>query len=159
VNLKTLSGCKPKLPEVRFYESYMPEPNTGCWLWMGTVRGSNNYGCIKVNNKPMAAHRYSWILHCGQIPNGLCVCHQCDNSSCVNPKHLFLATVSENNKDKVKKNRQSKGEKHGLAKLTDELVLQIRKDPRNANQLSAIFNLTAEAIRNVKRYKTWRHIP
>ena len=65
-DLRRLGGRKPKSAEERFAESYLPEPNSGCWLWLGSERGSNGYGRIKAFGKVMPAHRYSWAK-----PHGL----------------------------------------------------------------------------------------
>ena len=91
----------------RFEENYIPEPNSGCWLWLG-YGDKDGYGKFQVNNKRWSAHRYSWFLHNGGIPNGMCVLHRCDNPPCVNPKHLWLGTSSENTADRDRKGRHVK---------------------------------------------------
>ena len=76
-----------------------------CWIWTGTQNGrpKKRYGVIRDNYKQKKAHRVSYELYKGQIPEGLVVRHLCDNKLCVNPKHLKLGTVSENNRDKIGK--------------------------------------------------------
>lgn len=74
-----------------------------CWLWNGWR--CQGYGRIKVNAKPHLAHRISYILFKGHIPDGMAVCHSCDIKHCVNPDHLFLGTNQENTKDKIIKGR------------------------------------------------------
>ena len=76
---------------------------TGCWNWVSINKAG--YGMIDIDGKTYRAHRYSWEASNGKIPDGLCVCHKCDNPRCVNPDHLFLATHQENMKDMYDKGR------------------------------------------------------
>lgn len=91
-----------------FESFYIPEPNTGCWLWIGSLR-DNGYGLYspRVNGKrrTASAHRWSWELRHGPIPAGMQANHKCDVPSCVNPDHLFLGTQSDNMKDACRKRR------------------------------------------------------
>jgi len=75
-----------------------------CWNWTAGGRGSG-YGAMKYGNKIVDAHRISWLIHYGDIPPNICICHTCDNRSCVNPKHLFLGTHKDNMQDCKNKGR------------------------------------------------------
>jgi hypothetical protein len=80
-----------------------------CWLWTGGRTAPGKYGLFTENKHRVTAHSFSWRLHHGPIPEGLEVCHTCDNPPCVNPNHLFLGTRLQNMQDCVSKDRQAKG--------------------------------------------------
>ena len=95
-----------KTLEEFFWERVSPEPNSGCWLWTGRYQ-TFGYGDIQLyRNAPhISAHRASWSIHSGDIPDGMCVCHKCDVPECVNPDHLFLGSQQDNMLDAHKKGR------------------------------------------------------
>ena len=92
--------------EARFFEKFIPEPNSGCWLWTGAIcKGNAGYGQMRWKGKTQSAHRVSFEIHKGILPSDLDICHTCDVPSCVNPDHLFSGTRSENMVDCVRKGR------------------------------------------------------
>lgn len=94
---------------IRFWNKVNKEGPNGCWEWVGKIKvgKEGGYGIFR----DMRAHRYSWELFNGLIPDKLIICHKCDNRKCVNPDHLFLGTQFDNMKDMTKKGRRAYGEK------------------------------------------------
>ena len=120
----------------------------------------NGYGSFFYDNKNRGAHRVAYELYVGEISDGLCVCHKCDNRACVNPAHLFLGTYGENSSDMVRKSRQAKGERIGNSKLNNSDVLLIRSLSKTKRQrvIAKIFDVSKSKIGYVLRKETWRHI-
>lgn len=166
----------------------IPEPMSGCWLWLGAYR-SKKYGIIALRGKVVGAHRFSWQADRGvEPPPDRFICHRCDNPACVNPDHLFLGTRQENVDDMMRKGRHvapsgerngarrhperfaearaaHRGEGSGTAKLTAAQVMEIRrrfKAGESRTQLAKAFahtGVTYDAIKQLIRRATWAHIP
>lgn len=132
-----------------------------CWVWVGRLR-KDGYGELRVSGPITLAHRCSWMLHRGPIANGLCVLHRCDNRQCVNPDHLRLGTVADNNADCVAKNRQARGGRLSVTKLTPEMVREIKakyqKWKCGARVLAEEYGVSLYTIYDVVTGYTWRHI-
>jgi len=94
-NGKRLRALIRRTPLERFESFVSPEPNSGCWLWTGCDNG-NGYGIIGINGKNVYAHRFSYEIHKGPIPDGLVIDHHCRVHQCVNPDHLEAITWREN---------------------------------------------------------------
>lgn len=148
------------LPD-RFWSKVNKTEN--CWLWIACV-GSNGYAQIRVGGRKgrmVHAHRVSWYLHNGPIPNNLLVLHSCDIPVCVKPDHLFLGTNRDNVLDAVKKGRRAdfSGDKAGAAKLSWSFVRQIRSLYRDRNytmtSLAEQFNVSITTISEIIHNMRW----
>lgn len=135
-----------------------------CWLWQA-CRTPNGYGLFSFGDMGvMGAHRASWILYNGPIPDGMQVLHNCpggDNTSCVNPKHLFLGSHQDNMDDKSAKGREARGEWHGLAKLTDSAVLEMRAGYANDISpavLGRVYGIDKATVHSAVTGRTWGHV-
>jgi hypothetical protein len=148
----------------RFENKFIPEPMSGCWLWLEGLNGGG-YGWCTVYDAPQLAHRISYAIYKGFIgkdDNGdpLCVLHRCDMPSCVNPDHLFLGSYQDNADDRGRKGRTraGRGVRHWRAKLTEEQVRAIFIDQRSCNQLALIFGVSKSTVLLIKQGRSWRHI-
>lgn len=139
----------------------IPEPNSGCWLWLGAVN-SAGYGQLRGDGRAYYAHRMSYEVYRGDIPAGLVVRHKCDNPLCANPDHLELGTMSDNTQDMLRRGRHhttpTRGDFHYNSKLTSEDVRFIRSDPRGASELGRILGVDTSTITDVRKGRTWRHV-
>jgi len=135
----------------------MPEPNSGCWLWIGgcTDRG---YGNMRFDGKNLGAHRMSWKRHNGPIPPGGVICHRCDTPSCINPDHLFLGIQADNIKDAAAKGRMPRGEKSWNAVLTEPQIINTLADNRTAPEIARDHGAAPTTIYAVKSGRTWKHL-
>ena len=102
------------------------EKTDGCWNWTGATFGGR-YGAFWVGGKTIGAHKFSFVHHHGAIPDGMYVCHHCDNPRCVRPDHLFLGTPKDNSQDMVSKGRVrvASGDKHYKTKIREEDLQKI----------------------------------
>ena len=130
-----------------------------CWMWVSSAT-PGGYGRFRLNDKrkDAHAHRIAWILTRGDIPAGLCILHRCDNPKCVNPNHLFLGTVRDNNKDMAKKGRVSRGETHPFAKLTEHMAREIKQSKDSTSTLTKKFGIGAGIIQRIRRGEAWSHV-
>lgn len=113
-------------PIQRLQRRLKTNENTGCWEFQG-ARVKEGYGQIKFDGVNYRAHRLSYSLFVGEIPDGMHVLHKCDNPPCCNPDHLFLGTDAANTQDKIEKGRCPKGETLPQTKVTSEVKSGMRR--------------------------------
>lgn len=158
----------------RFWAKVQRASENECWNWTACrskdAYGNLRYGLFGVFRKNRLAHRFAYILSIGPIPEGLCVCHSCDNTACCNPAHFFLGTNADNMDDKCKKNRQShcgtrspnNGEASPHAKLTDAKVREIREIHAQGNinfkALAKDYGVAYSLIARVVNRQSWKHV-
>lgn len=135
-------------------------PN-GCWEWQ-KYRGPKGYGQINIDGRILSTHRLSYQTFVGPIPNELCVLHRCDNSSCINPDHLWLGTKLDNNRDMHTKGRQAVGDDLPQASLSSEQVLSIlNKNPRGWDEYREIakrYEVSWQTIWRIVTRRNWKHL-
>lgn len=152
----------------RFWSKVKTTDNPNdCWEWQGTTQ-NKGYGMISIggrNGKQHLTHRVSWELANGEIPDGLGVCHKCDNPLCVNPNHLFLGTHLDNMRDMFSKGRRKanppKGDKHNMAKITQVKANEIRQRYENGGisqrALGVEYGLNQAVIWRIIHRKLWNY--
>jgi len=156
-------GKKPMIGS-RFWE-YMDSSGgpDSCWEW-SSYKNPQGYGKVKHKGKSYFSHRYAWILTNGEIPEGMLVCHRCDNPPCCNPKHLFIGTYLDNSRDKFSKGRQRYicGVENNQAKLNPEIVQKIRHLYSTGDYtqigLGRHLGIPRTTVRNVLIGRTWKHL-
>ena len=154
--------------DIRLQRLSTIDPDTGCWNWTSSTR--NNYGRLIVGSrtdgtrKSVSAHRLSYETFVGTIPDGMVVCHKCDNPKCINPDHLFVGTRQDNVDDREAKNRNNHfvGESSGRAKLSETDVVSMRRLREKGETFQSIadrFGVAKKTTIQAVKGETWKHIP
>jgi hypothetical protein len=141
-----------------------------CWEWTAWTN-KGGYGRMRIGLRKILAHRFAYQITNGEVPDGLLVCHQCDNPSCCNPSHLFLGTNQDNVDDRDRKGRMARGERNGtythpesrVRKLSDAQVSSIRRryadGAATQRELAIEFGVSHAQIGNIVNNKHWRDTP
>lgn len=162
---KQLNPRKKRSLKDRFDRLAMPEPNTGCWLWTGCVN-RGGYGMVSAyclfggkSVRVGLATRLAYYIYNGEFDLRLFVLHRCDVPGCVNPDHLYLGDAAQNSADMVSRDRSKKGFNHGMSKLDDKQVLQIRSIVgKKQYEIAEMFGVTKEAVGLIIRRQRWKHV-
>ena len=145
----------------RFWSKINVRNKKQCWNWIYCLY-PDSYGRFRLNNKLVYSHRLAYLLTFGEIPEGLCVLHKCDNPNCCNSNHLFLGTQSDNINDMTFKRRGRCNKLGNNSKLTIEQVNIIRKlyknKKYNQNELANKFNVSASCINHIVNNYNWKKI-
>lgn len=131
-----------------------------CWLWIGGIHKTTGYGQFSAGGRPVTAHRYSFFLHYGYLPQPCCL-HSCDTPACVNPAHLRAGTHKENSADSLERHRAVVGERSRLAKRTADDVRNIRQRHREGvpgYRMAKEYGITPQGIYAIVNRQTWKHI-
>lgn len=153
----------PLSPQQRFWSNVNKSHPDSCWEWQGVIN-SNGYGTLKVGQRAWLATRLLWTWLHGEIPQGMCVLHKCDNPPCVNPDHLFLGTRKDNYDDMVAKGRlnRARGEHQGSAKMTADKVRELRrlyeKEGKTQIEISGIMGIHQTTVSRIIERRTWKHV-
>lgn len=149
---------------LRFW-CYVELPNKNdCWIWSGSVDGSN-YGILSVVGEHWRVHRFSYYLYNGRLKRNIQVLHKCDVSNCVNPEHLFTGTQADNIKDMVSKNRHRGGpvgELNHASKLTNkqaqEILSKYKPYVYSSTRLGREYGVSHEVILSLVKGRTWKFL-
>jgi len=160
-NMRTGRPKEKLTLEEKFWTFVNKKGINDCWNWKGN-HFKQGYGRMYHHStKEGKAHRLSYMINTGEIPEGALVCHTCNNKSCVNPKHLYVGTNDDNMRD-LANSGILKGEKNPASKLTVFEVLRIRriyaKRGKNTYELSKQYNVSQILISQIIRGVSWKHV-
>lgn len=146
------------LTQERIKKRVEVDHSTGCWNWSGVLH-KQGYGMIRSGRTQHLTHRASYTVFKGDIPQGMFVCHRCDNRRCVNPDHLFLGTVQDNQLDMKNKGRSVFGERCSTAKLKEADVLKIlsmKNSGMTGRAIAKAFNVSPSLVCMIAKGKVWQ---
>ncbi len=133
----------------------------GCWNWSLQIEPAG-YGKSTYRQKQIRAHVLSWIAYKGNVPEGFCVCHTCDNRKCVNPDHLFLGTHKQNTRDMVDKDRHTRGSRNACSKLHEDDIIEIKRlynsGQMTQREIAMLYGKRPQKINCIMRGRSWKHV-
>lgn len=150
---------------IRFWKKVDKRTDGECWPWLGAKNNHSGHGHFMLRSKPdkklVMAYRFMWMITFGRIPADMCICHRCDNPSCVNPAHLFLGTQADNLRDMREKGRQAVGEQCGKHLLTADDVIALRIQAAlgvSQTELAQRFNTVQSHVSKIVSGQRWAHL-
>ena len=150
------------LPEAFAWYQSTPMPSVGCWDWQGGQLDRDGYGEFSYGSgSAMRAHRASYLIHVGEIPDGLLVRHTCDRRICVMPSHLIVGTNDDNMRDMVERERARRGEGHHNSKMSEDSVREVRAlfaAGGTKKGLGRQFGVSDHTIHQIVTGVTWSHV-
>lgn len=151
--------ARPTVSE-RFWAKVAKAGPDECWLWKATL-GNHGYGVLSVRHgETETSHRLAWSFTNGPIPDGAFVLHKCDVRACCNPRHLALGTQADNIGHMWSRGRQQKypkGETHHCAKLTWEIVAEIKAATGSNRKVAAMFGIGRQTVQDIRAGKRWQN--
>jgi hypothetical protein len=133
-----------------FDECYIPEPNSGCWLWLFGLKAGYGQVCFPIHDE-VGAHIFSYERTKGPVPPNKCVLHRCDTRSCVNPDRLYVGTKKDNAIDMARRGRQH------IQKLMLDDIAAIKADERSQREIARAYGINQSQVSRIKAQKRWAH--
>lgn len=165
-NLKRNPNPKPKKEKIikteddllreakeRFWNKV--EKQNSCWIWKGPI--AKNYGMMFYKGQ-IKAHRFSYLIHHGELKKKYFICHHCDNPLCVNPDHIYQGKPKENSRDAQKRKRMRMGDRHHKTKIKDEDVKYIRSCSEKGVDLAKKYNVNKTTISGIRTYRMRKYV-
>ena len=156
------SAIPPRVQLRALFDNSIPEPNSGCWLWMRSTQ-NQGYGRVYDGSKVVLAHRAAYAAAYGPIADGVKILHRCDTPLCINPDHVFPGSQFENMRDCRDKGRMRVppprlGESHHAGRLTEASVRKIRADARPYSEIASAYGISKSMVFAVKSRSNWAHV-
>jgi hypothetical protein len=151
-NLKPSTPCRPKALD------FDVNPSTNCWEVVSHKPSSKGYTRLYIGGEMVQTHRFVYESFYGEIPEGLFICHTCDNRVCINPEHLFLGTLQDNVSDMVAKDRQAKGSNIANSKYSEDQIKDIKYGAAPVKELMNKYGMSKANICKIRQGKLWVHI-
>lgn len=153
-----MATYKTREQRIAAFMSRVRVDDNGCWIWQGEIRADGYGECWCFGKREMPHQAAFRELKCETLKSGEVLRHTCDVRKCCNPDHIISGTQADNIRDKVARNRQAKGEGHGMVKLTEDQVRLARTSPLSQRAMARQLNVTQQLIGMIRRRELWTHL-